>query len=739
MKSLKKYMNQNILYFLIPLIVSIFFLNFNRMNTQINNDFKHQEEILEQAIFDSIEFVNNGFLLISDLLSPEIERESQYFLEEYVEVEGDISLVNLSLIKENIESNLGRGEVDLYIINRTGVIVKTTYAPDLGLDFILFPSFYQSLMTIFENGVFVNDLVIPETQAGKLRMFSYLPTPDGQYILEIGLLIEGNKDIIENYNYIDTAKELEKISPYLKTVRFFSPIGVLIGNSSYNTSNEIIEICNNAYRLKENYTFYDKSLNIRKEYIFIEIMYENYPSDNSIIIEVIYNENLRDQELLKNTLIHLFFSLISIIIISFGISYVSAYLTNPIHDMIANIEEIERGHYNASINLTDPKKVLELEKLAKSTNSMLSTIKQNMKDIQESELKYRGIIENMQNVYFRLDSRNLITIISPSALNMLHYKTHDELINHDIGKIINSNSNWQEIQKILESKKEISQYEIELISQKKKKIPVLISCRYYYKNNDVAGIEGIFIDITERKNTQKILIEKERLSAIGEAASSTAHDFNNALHGILANVELAKLFVDDPLLVQEHLITARHLIEDSAARINQLQLYTKGLSLPSKKSIIKLNKLIQDVIAETKHLWQASNCAETKYIKIHIDLDVDVEISGNIGELRSVLFNIIKNSVEAISDDGYINIKTFKKSDNEIILSIADNGVGMDDSTKNNIFTPFYSTKSNKGMGLGMNIAQRIINEHLGNIYVKYSKPSKGTIIEISLPSLKKK
>ncbi|MCX6186622.1 MAG: hybrid sensor histidine kinase/response regulator [Bacteroidetes bacterium] len=125
-----------------------------------------------------------------------------------------------------------------------------------------------------------------------------------------------------------------------------------------------------------------------------------------------------------------------------------------------------------------------------------------------------------------------------------------------------------------------------------------------------------------------------------------------------------------------------------------------------------------------------------------VGFNIDIEgiyydnliISCNEGELKTVFYNILKNSIESMQIGGKIKIVTTVK-ENQAIVSIQDTGIGMDEETKLKIFQPFYSTKGfEAGRGLGMSGVFSIINTHGGNINVKYSELGKGTIIELRFP-----
>lgn len=245
---------------------------------------------------------------------------------------------------------------------------------------------------------------------------------------------------------------------------------------------------------------------------------------------------------------------------------------------------------------------------------------------------------------------------------------------------------------------------------------------------------GIGIDIRSRKNAEKAVVESQRLGAIGEMAAAIAHDFNNSLQSIYGNVELALLNAKLPDAVKKYLETIRTATSDASTRVKLLQRFGGNSNIQKEYSSIDINNIIKDVIVQSRPVWKDQ--AEKNGIKITITTDYGktVNFLGNESEIRSVLYNIIKNSVEAMPEGGNIKIST-GMSNGLIKILLKDNGKGMDDQIKSRIFQPFFTTKGfEAGRGLGMSGAYSIIKEHGGDLSVKESEPGKGTSMKITLP-----
>ena len=247
-------------------------------------------------------------------------------------------------------------------------------------------------------------------------------------------------------------------------------------------------------------------------------------------------------------------------------------------------------------------------------------------------------------------------------------------------------------------------------------------------------LQGINQDITKQKLFEKELIQHERLKAIGEMSSSIAHDFNNSLQGMMGNLSLIRLQSDVSSQNLKRLNNIASIITDVASRVNALQQFGDTEHHVREIESINLNTVIEESINQSRSLWK--NNAEKAGLQINIITGFNVipEINFIAGELKSAIYNIIKNSVEAMPKGGTIIIKTGIKPEG-VFASFTDTGIGMNEETKLKIFQPFFSTKEFKlGRGLGMSGVYSILKKHKAEITLISSEITKGTTFEIIFP-----
>ncbi|HKL39958.1 MAG TPA: PAS domain S-box protein, partial [Cryomorphaceae bacterium] len=254
------------------------------------------------------------------------------------------------------------------------------------------------------------------------------------------------------------------------------------------------------------------------------------------------------------------------------------------------------------------------------------------------------------------------------------------------------------------------------------------------EDGEVAFLSGTNQDITHQKIFEEAQIKHQRLKAIGEMSSSIAHDFNNALQEMMGNLEVVKLQdgLSDKTIGRLNNIAS--IISDTASRVSALQKFGDTKNEEKDSQLIDLNKQIQESLEQSRPLWKDEMEKEGFGINVSTDFQEVPNIRCNSGELKSAVYNLIKNSIEAMPEGGDLKIKTGTNQD-RVIATFTDTGMGMDAEAKMKVFEPFFTTKGfNPGRGLGMSGAYSIVKKWGGDIAVKSSEKGKGTTIEIAFP-----
>ena len=226
----------------------------------------------------------------------------------------------------------------------------------------------------------------------------------------------------------------------------------------------------------------------------------------------------------------------------------------------------------------------------------------------------------------------------------------------------------------------------------------------------------------ELSATQERLIMAEKLKALGDMAGGVAHDFNNVLGTILGRAQLLLRKISDAD-VQGELRIIEEVTLKGRRTVQRLQDFTH-VSGRLQYGQVELNNVVEEAIESTKPAWKDTVQRLGSTINLHTDLRPVSIIDGSHEELKEAVCNVILNSIDALPEGGNIWIKSFMDN-GKVVLQIGDDGIGMDENTKNKLFFPFFTTKGKKGVGMGLAVVYGILFRHQADIKVD-SAPGQG-------------
>lgn len=245
------------------------------------------------------------------------------------------------------------------------------------------------------------------------------------------------------------------------------------------------------------------------------------------------------------------------------------------------------------------------------------------------------------------------------------------------------------------------------------------------RDGSMSAIE-VITDITARKNLEEVLERSKRLAALGEISAHLAHEIRNPLYIIKMGTDL----IAEQCSLEHKGDDILKIMKRGVASLEGLVNDILDFSRPYKPNWVKAD--IKEVIEES--VEEMASTIDSSAIELKKELPDD-EISSwiDVVGFKSIIKNLISNSIQAIKTNGRIGISfTTKKGGDVIHVEIRDNGQGILGSDMKRIFDPFFTTKT-KGTGLGMCIVKKIIDMHGGNIDVQ-SEVGKGTGVTINLP-----
>ncbi len=242
--------------------------------------------------------------------------------------------------------------------------------------------------------------------------------------------------------------------------------------------------------------------------------------------------------------------------------------------------------------------------------------------------------------------------------------------------------------------------------------------------------------LKELKETQRQVLQQERLRAFSEMAGGVVHDFNNALMSVIGYSDL--LLSDEEALtdtgtVVEYLKTMNTAGRDAARVVGRLRDFYRPRELGDVFGPVNLNNLLEETAAMTQPKWKDQALAGSRTIKVEFDFASIQPVYGNESELREAVTNLIFNAVDAMPAGGVITLSTRVDEGGGARLEVSDNGAGMLEEVRTRCLEPFFTTKGEEGTGLGLSMVFGVVKRHSGNLEI-FSAPGEGATFRITLP-----
>lgn len=251
------------------------------------------------------------------------------------------------------------------------------------------------------------------------------------------------------------------------------------------------------------------------------------------------------------------------------------------------------------------------------------------------------------------------------------------------------------------------------------------------------------------RQSQQAVMQQERLRALGQMASGIAHDINNAISPVALYTEM--LLEREPNLserARECLTTIQGAIEDVADTVARMREFYRPREPQLVLARVALNRTIEHVIELTRARWSDLPQQRGIVIKLETDLSPDLpEIMGAEGEIRDALTNLIFNAVDAMPQGGTLTVRSRLSSapggsrleggssdaEPRVNVEVIDTGIGMDEETRRRCLEPFYTTKGERGTGLGLAMVYGMVQRHSAELDIE-SAPGRGATLRLSFP-----
>ncbi len=255
------------------------------------------------------------------------------------------------------------------------------------------------------------------------------------------------------------------------------------------------------------------------------------------------------------------------------------------------------------------------------------------------------------------------------------------------------------------------------------------------RTDGIAGVVLVFRDITMERKTQDALLASEKLAVAGRLAATIAHEIHNPLDSV-SNL----LYLMRNGATPEESVQFMDMAEQELARVTQISRAMLGLYRESKAPVlVNLREMLQEILLLMERRFSDER------VTIHADLPSNISVNAFPAELRQVFSNLIANAAEAAGAGGEVRVSISpqpgsmtpdsQKKEAGATVTISDNGIGIPAAVQPLLFQPFFTTKGERGTGLGLWVSRGIITKHGGSIDLTSdtSEAAHGTVVNVFL------
>lgn len=690
-----------LLYMILLVLCVVGFMTVNDYFYTKNN-FDRESLLLqvqtEQNIIEAMRLKDVTWNIYDETLDDQMKKGLTSVLLEYNRSDDEPSRMDLTGVKNSLGDNY-----DIYIINESGVIIETTYAPELGMDFKKVPYFYEYLTKIrLSEGFFADRIVRDKLGGGQLRKFAYMPTPDHRYIAELGFAGTTFDAINQHLDDQTQIQKIVSVNPYVEQFAVYNSMGRRLDNNSF-PEKSVQDYLNEVIKNRKNLEVADPEHARAIRYLFVDLKVDKYGSDPSRVVQITYSTRLIQDALNQLIFFHL---IIGILIISIGCAIafgLSQRITRPIKEIVDDVNIIARGDLEHRIGTTQSTEFAILEN---SINLMVGSLKDSIKQVKEGEILHREMIDQLpvavfmksvkdgKYMFWNKASEQIFNLPATEVIG----RTDLELFSRKMVSTIDKEDNEARLNQVSVSNKKIAD------KFRGQRIIHMIIVPIFDSTNTLQYILGIGEDITEETLTMKIDL----------LFSITRRDILDQLSIIVNYLERAQLktsreamqtFFDKTLETVES-------IRNQMTFVRSLQ--DIGITSPTWQSVKKV-------------FWEVVMLIPSSTIDFRVELD-DIELYAD-PLLPRVFYNLLANSIKH-GDHQLTKIRLYaQKSEESLILIYEDNGKGIPLDEKGKIFEFGYG----KGTGLGLFLIRELLG-YTGIVITETGEPGKGAKFEILVP-----
>jgi two-component system sensor histidine kinase AtoS len=439
------------------------------------------------------------------------------------------------------------------------------------------------------------------------------------------------------------------------------------------------------------------------------------------------------EQILRTRLNLLLLGLFAIGLGVLGSIFFARRITQPISKLVGTTVSAAKGDLDQVIDIRTRD---EIEELGKNFNYMIEQIRLHRNEL-ESRLReitslkaYNdNILSSMTNGLITIDPEKRIITLNEMAEGILG-KGKESMVHRSLEEAFgNGHPICQMLTQTLTHEKGIFHLEVELKRDGESVWLMASTSLLTSGEGEKIGALAVFQDITELKALEERLRHADRLAALGTLSAGLAHEIKNPLSAIKTFVQLLPQKFESPTFMEKFNVTVPREID----RINHLVEDLLELTRRKVRPLVNLdvNRLILQVI----DLHGEEMKKRQIVFDDHLDRTIP-SIQGDSETLYRAFSNLVINAIQAMLNGGSLSVSSeFEQASSQIQITFRDTGIGMDEETSKNLFNPFFTTKD-KGVGLGLALTRKTIEDHRGTIEVA-SVRDKGSTFLLRLPVVK--
>lgn len=376
------------------------------------------------------------------------------------------------------------------------------------------------------------------------------------------------------------------------------------------------------------------------------------------------------------------------------------------------------------------------------TFANVSAMKRAEAAVRESEARYRAILDNMTDTYYRTDPDGRLAMVSPSIQTLLGQEP-DQVIGRPLTDLFLDPGEHEALTQLLAIQGgRVTDFETRWRHRDGHGVWISVNARRLVGGiRPGEAIEGTLRDISERKRLEDSLRHAQKMEAIGNLTGGVAHEFNNLLQVVIANLDMAAQAGADSQRLARCLKLARTASERGADITRRLNAFARHEQL--QVSLAALPPLVSEIVDMVRQTLPRT-------ITVELEINAQPMVSTDTIHLQQALLNLALNARDAMEDGGTLTFRVISRHlppeeangfsvtpGHYGAIRVVDTGTGIDPKTAAHVFEPFFTTKRpGQGTGLGLSQVYGFVRQSDGFITLD-SQPGAGTTVTLYLPEVR--